>query len=47
MQPLVVAKLNITNNVQVNIQCSAWASNIRIDVRKGYGAVKFSVKINS
>ncbi|CAF0801928.1 unnamed protein product [Brachionus calyciflorus] len=45
MQPLIVVKLNLTLNQQVNINCVAWANNIKIDKRKGYGSVKFSIKI--
>ena len=46
MQPLIVLKLNLTQNQEVKIKCSAWSSNTQIDLRKGYGSVKFSVQMN-
>lgn len=47
MQPLVVVKLNITNNVEVNVKCAAWAANIEVNEKNNRGSTKFSIRINS
>jgi hypothetical protein len=47
MQPFVVIRLNVTNNVEVNVKCAAWAENIEINEKNNRGSTKFSVTVNS
>jgi hypothetical protein len=46
MQPLVIIKLDLTFNTQVNIKCTSWAENIVQDTKLGLGYIKFSVTVN-
>jgi hypothetical protein len=47
MQPMVVLKLGGEQNATINMKCAAWSSYIKLDLKKGYGSVRFSIKINT
>lgn len=46
MQPLVAIKLNLTANVDHKVRCTAYAQNLNVNSRLGYGTIEFSIKYN-
>jgi hypothetical protein len=45
MQPFVIVKLDVKYNVDIKINCVAWAGSIKTQ-EKNVGSVTFSVRIS-